>query len=150
MSRAQSNVHAVKVTPGAHNLGIFITLHNRNNESYRLTHPAAHLGGFLRGSLNIFVSDVCYITCQETRMKCILHYLEDGWIGKAKHRVEGVIYDMSDDDENENFTKVKDVPKSRVRANIEGSWVSQIYYTIPGSNVSACEVIKSVRHIILF
>jgi hypothetical protein len=41
---------SIRVTPGQHNLGIFITLHNRNNEEYQLTHPAAHLGGFLRGT----------------------------------------------------------------------------------------------------
>lgn len=40
---------SVKVTPGAHNLGIFITLEKWDNEEYQLTHPAAHLGGFLRG-----------------------------------------------------------------------------------------------------
>ena len=39
----------VRVTPGAHNLGIFLTLRNRDNEEYRLTHPAAYLGGLLRG-----------------------------------------------------------------------------------------------------
>lgn len=40
---------SVRVTPGAHNLGIFVTLHRRNNEEYQLTHPTAHLGGLLRG-----------------------------------------------------------------------------------------------------
>jgi hypothetical protein len=39
----------VRVTAGAHNLGIFITLKNRDNEEYQLTHPAAYLGGILRG-----------------------------------------------------------------------------------------------------
>ena len=39
----------VRVTPGAHNLGIFITLRNRDDEEYRLTHPTAYLGGLLRG-----------------------------------------------------------------------------------------------------
>lgn len=40
---------SIRVTPGAHNLGIFITLHSRDEEQYQLTHPAAHLGGLLRG-----------------------------------------------------------------------------------------------------
>lgn len=40
----------VKVTPGVHNLGIFINLHKRGDESYRLTHPAVKLGGILRGA----------------------------------------------------------------------------------------------------
>ncbi len=46
---------SVRVTPGAYNLGIFITLHKRGDEEYNLTHPAAQLGGLLRGfSIPIF------------------------------------------------------------------------------------------------
>ncbi len=30
---------SVKVLPGEHNMGIFITLANRDNETYQLTHP---------------------------------------------------------------------------------------------------------------
>jgi hypothetical protein len=41
---------SVRVVPGAHNLGIFVTLKNRDNEEYQLTHPAAYLGGLLRGA----------------------------------------------------------------------------------------------------
>jgi len=40
---------SIRVIAGAHNLGIFITLQNRDNEEYQLTHPAAYLGGLLRG-----------------------------------------------------------------------------------------------------
>ena len=40
---------SVRVVAGAHNLGIFITLKNRGDEEYQLTHPAAYLGGILRG-----------------------------------------------------------------------------------------------------
>jgi hypothetical protein len=40
---------SIRVTAGAHNLGIFITLQKREDEQYQLTHPAAHLGGLLRG-----------------------------------------------------------------------------------------------------
>lgn len=40
---------SVRVVAGAHNLGIFINLKNRDDEEYQLTHPAAYLGGFLRG-----------------------------------------------------------------------------------------------------
>lgn len=42
---------SVKVVPGQYNTGIFITISSRDNEEYRLTHPAAHLGGFLRGRI---------------------------------------------------------------------------------------------------
>ena len=41
---------SIRVIPGAHNLGIFIELKNREGEQYQLTHPAAHLGGLLRGA----------------------------------------------------------------------------------------------------
>lgn len=39
----------VRVAPGEHNGGIYITLHNQGGETYNLTHPVAHLGGLLRG-----------------------------------------------------------------------------------------------------
>ena len=42
---------SVKVIPGQYNAGIFITISSRDNEEYQLTHPAAHLSGFLRGKL---------------------------------------------------------------------------------------------------
>jgi hypothetical protein len=40
---------SIKIYPGAYNLGIFLTLHKRNNEEYQLTHPTAYLGGLLKG-----------------------------------------------------------------------------------------------------
>jgi hypothetical protein len=42
---------SIRVIAGAHNLGIFITLEKRDNEEYQLTHPAAYLGGLLRGKV---------------------------------------------------------------------------------------------------
>jgi oxysterol-binding protein-related protein 9/10/11 len=41
---------SIKVVPGNHNLGIYITLTKRDNELYQMTHPAAFLGGLLRGT----------------------------------------------------------------------------------------------------
>ena len=41
----------MRVIPGQYNEGIFITVNSRDNEEYRLTHPAAHLSGFLRGTV---------------------------------------------------------------------------------------------------
>lgn len=40
---------SIRVTAGSHNLGIYITLKNRGDEEYQMTHPSAYLGGFLRG-----------------------------------------------------------------------------------------------------
>ncbi|KAF8536038.1 hypothetical protein BDD12DRAFT_935826 [Trichophaea hybrida] len=122
---------SIKVTPGVHNLGIFITLHSRGDESYRLTHPIAHLGGLLRGALTVYVEDISFITCSRTKIRCILQYIGDSWLGKPKHRVEGVIYRF--DHATEDIERIKDVPIKAILAKIEGSWMNQLYYTMTGS-----------------
>ncbi|KAK2812159.1 hypothetical protein FQN50_001516 [Emmonsiellopsis sp. PD_5] len=122
---------SIRVSPGQHNLGIFVTLRDRDNEEYNLTHPAAHLGGLLRGSLSITVADTCFITCPKTRIKAILTYLDEGWIGKAQNKVVGVIFHY--DPENDNKTRVKDVPDADILAKIDGCWHEKIYYTLAGS-----------------
>jgi hypothetical protein len=122
---------AIRVSPGQHNTGIWITLHNRDDEEYQLTHPIASLGGLLRGSLSISVADVCYITCPKTKMKVILQYLEEGWVGKSKNAVVGVIFRY--DPSNDKYTRAKDVPEKDILARIEGCWQEQIYYTIPNT-----------------
>lgn len=118
----------IRVTPGAHNLGIFITLAKRDNEEYQLTHPAAQLGGLLRGALSVSVADICYVTCPKTKIKVILHYVEEGWLGKSQHRVQGVMFRY--DPNNDKCTRVKDVPANDILANIDGCWQDQVYYTM--------------------
>ncbi|KJX97118.1 oxysterol-binding protein [Zymoseptoria brevis] len=122
---------SVKVTPGAHNQGIFITLRQRDNEEYRLTHPAAFLGGFLRGNLYITVADTCFVTCEKTGLKTILHYLEEGYFGKTQNKVEGIVYKPSSvlDDK---VTRLKDVPSKEIIGRIEGVWTEKIWF-VPGS-----------------
>ncbi|GAQ04871.1 oxysterol-binding protein-like protein 1 [Aspergillus lentulus] len=122
---------SIRVAPGQHNLGIFVNIEKRDNEEYQLTHPSAHLGGLLRGALAISVSDACFITCSKTRIKVILQYLEEGWIGRAQNKVEGLIfrYDPSQD----TITRLKDVSEGDVLAKISGSWHGQIYYTMAGT-----------------
>lgn len=122
---------AIRVTPGNHNLGIFITLAKRDNEEYQLTHPAAQLGGILRGALSVSVADICYVTCPKTKIKVILHYIEEGWLGKSQHKVQGVIFRY--DPNNDKYTRIKDVPHSDILANIDGSWQERIYYSIPST-----------------
>lgn len=122
---------SVRISPGQHNLGIFVTLKERDNEEYQLTHPAAHVNGFLRGALSVSVSDTCYIVCQRTRIKVILQYMEDGWLSKAQHKVVGVVFRY--DPENDDKTKIKDVPEEDVMARIEGSWHERVYYTLSGT-----------------
>ncbi|EUC39851.1 hypothetical protein COCMIDRAFT_110378 [Bipolaris oryzae ATCC 44560] len=119
---------SVRVAAGAHNLGIFITLKNRDNEEYQLTHPAAYLGGILRGSLNVSVADSCFITCPKTGLKVILEYQEEGWLGRSQNKVMGVIFKY--DPNNDTITKIKDVSDKDVLGRIEGSWQDKVYYTL--------------------
>ncbi|KAF1810594.1 hypothetical protein P152DRAFT_400857 [Eremomyces bilateralis CBS 781.70] len=119
---------SVKVMPGDHNYGIFITLKNHGDEQYQLTHPAAHLGGLLRGTLTISVADTCYITCAKTKIKTILQYLEEGWLGRTQNKVEGVIFKY--DPDNDDKTRVKDVSEKDVLGRIEGSWTDKVYFTL--------------------
>lgn len=121
---------SVRVSPGHHNLGIFVNINKRDDEEYQLTHPCAHLGGILRGALSISVSDTCSIICPKTGIKAILQYLEEGWISRAQYRVEGVIFRY--DPDRDTTTRIKDVPESEVLGRISGSWHGKIYYTLSG------------------
>jgi hypothetical protein len=118
----------IRVTPGEHNLGIFIDLAARDNEQYQLTHPAAHLGGLLRGALSVTVGDHCYITCARTKIKTILQYMEEGWLGKTQNRVEGVIFRY--DPENDTKTQIRDVPEKDILARTSGNWREKLYYSL--------------------
>ena len=124
---------SIRVSPGAHNLGIFINLKNRDDEEYQLTHPIAHLGGLLRGSLSVTVADSCFLTCRKTKIKVILHYLEENWVGKTQNKVNGVVYTY--DPDKDNKTRIKDVPEKDILARLDGCWHDQIFYTLQGSKV---------------
>lgn len=119
---------SIKVMPGEHNLGIFITVERRNHETYQLTHPAAHLGGILRGALSVTVGDMAYITCPETKLKAILHYYDEGWLGRTTNKVEGIIfrYDPATDDKQ----KIADVPEADILVRLGGAWKEKIVFTL--------------------
>lgn len=119
---------SIKVSPGEHNMGIFITLDHRDGETYQLTHPAAHLGGFLRGNLNVSVSEVAYITCPRTKLKTILSYVEEGWLGRTTNKVEGVIFRY--DPDNDDKTRIRDVPDADVLARLSGPWREKVVLTL--------------------
>ncbi|KAL7619705.1 hypothetical protein AAE478_010247 [Parahypoxylon ruwenzoriense] len=118
----------IKVSPGEHNLGIFITLERRDHETYQLKHPAAHLGGILRGALSVSVGDLAYVTCPQTKLKAILHYIEDGWLGRAQNKVEGVIFKY--DPDRDDKLRIKDVPESDVVARLGGVWRDRVVFTL--------------------
>ena len=124
---------SIRVTPGAHNLGIFITVKSRDDEEYQLTHPIAHLGGIIRGSLSVTVADTCFVTCPKTKMKTILEYMEESWVGRSQNRVKGVIF--SYDPSSDTKTRIRDVPDKDILAKIDGSWHEQVSYTLAGSKV---------------
>lgn len=126
---------SVRVTPGQHNLGIFINLEKRGDEEYQLTHPAANLGGILRGALAVSVSDHCFITCPKTKLKTILYYLEEGWLGKSQNRVQGAIFRY--DPSNDKYSKLKDVPEKDIVCKLDGCWQDKVYYTRVNTNSSS-------------
>ena len=132
---------SVRVTPGVHNLGIFIQLARRNNEEYQLTHPTAHLGGIIRGSLAVTVADTCFVTCPKTRTKTILQYLEEGWLGKTQNKVNGIVFRY--DPENDKSTRIKDVPEKDILARIEGCWHDQVHFTQSGSKVTRFDLLPA-------
>lgn len=109
-------------------MGIFITLDGRGGEEYRLTHPPAHLGGFFRGNLNISVSEGAYITCPKTKLKAILNYVDEGWIGRTTNKVEGVIFKY--DPENDDKTRIKDIPEEDILARLSGPWKEKVVLTL--------------------
>jgi hypothetical protein len=119
---------SVKVLPGEHNMGIFITLEKRDGETYQLTHPAAHLGGLLRGALSVSVSEFAYITCPKTKIKVILHYVEEGWLGRTTNKIDGVVFKY--DPENDDKSRVQDVPDEDVLARLSGPWKEKVVFTL--------------------
>ncbi|KAJ5967310.1 hypothetical protein N7501_003558 [Penicillium viridicatum] len=122
---------SIRVSPGQHNLGIFVNIEKRDNEEYQLTHPNAHLGGILRGALSVTVADTCYVTCPKTGLKAILQYLEEGWIGRSQNKLEGVIFRYNPD--KDTIVRLKDVPESDIVTRITGSWHGKIYFTPAGT-----------------
>lgn len=120
---------SVKVLPGEHNSGIFITLEKRGGETYQLTHPPAHLGGILRGSLSVSVSEMAYITCPQSKLKAILHYVEEGgWLGRSMNKIDGIIFKY--DPENDDKTRVQDVPEEDILVRLSGPWKEKVMFSL--------------------
>ncbi len=119
---------SIKVMPGEHNLGIFITVERRDHETYQLKHPAAHLGGILRGALSVSVGDTAYVTCPETKLKAILRYYDEGWLGRTTNKMEGIIFRY--DPENDDKTRIVDVPEEDILIRLGGAWKEKIVFTV--------------------
>ncbi|OCH91257.1 hypothetical protein OBBRIDRAFT_887067 [Obba rivulosa] len=124
---------AVRVMPGSYNKGLFVRITGGpgEGEAYHITHPAASVNGILRGSFYVSMGEATIITCSGPgdgeQLRAIIEYKEESWLGRAQFLVEGVIhtYDPSGTLHNE-WTRVKHVPRHRVRAVFDGSWRGSI------------------------
>lgn len=58
----------------------------------------------------------------------ILQYLEEGWLGRAQNKVEGIIFNY--DPDNDTKMRIKDVPEKDIVGRVEGAWTNQVYYTL--------------------
>jgi hypothetical protein len=69
---------AIKVSPGEHNKGIFLTLKHREEE-YHMNHPNANITGFISLKMHPYVTvqDYCVITCPKTKLKALLKYNDE-------------------------------------------------------------------------
>lgn len=79
------------------------------------------------------VADTCFVTCPKTKLKVILHYLEEGWLGKTQNKVTGVVYRY--DPAKDKITRIKDVSERDILGKIDGCWREKVYYTPSGSSV---------------
>ncbi|EIN09023.1 hypothetical protein PUNSTDRAFT_52431 [Punctularia strigosozonata HHB-11173 SS5] len=120
---------AIKIFPGSFNKGIFVRLTGGpgEGEQYQITHPTAAVNGILRGSFYVTVGDSTIVTCTGgapgQKLRTILEYKEESWLGKAHFLVEGVVHTYTEGEPGvEEWTKVKHVPKDRAVAYIDGSW----------------------------
>jgi hypothetical protein len=83
----------------------------------------------------VTVGDQCYVTCTKTKIKTILHYIEEGWLGKTQNKVEGVIFRY--DPEDDNKTRIRDVPEKDILARISGNWRETLYFSVAPKFVSS-------------
>ncbi|WVQ81738.1 hypothetical protein IAT38_003863 [Cryptococcus sp. DSM 104549] len=132
---------SVKVGPGSSNKGIFVRIARDGpgkGEEYQITHPSAAVNGILKGSYYGTISDAVQITARggeqsKTKLRALLDYKDESWIGKPRFLVDGIVYRYTvGDAEQESWTKAKQVPSDKVVAHIEGNWMKQIRYRLKG------------------
>ncbi|TBU31406.1 hypothetical protein BD311DRAFT_786485 [Dichomitus squalens] len=123
----------LRVMPGSFNKGIFVRITGGAGagEQYHITHPVASVNGLLRGSFYVAVGDSTIITCtggaDGQKLRAIIEYKEESWLGKAHFALEGVIHTYDPEESvHEEWTRVKHVPKERVLAVFDGSWRGRV------------------------
>ncbi|KAH8116041.1 hypothetical protein DFH11DRAFT_1506631 [Phellopilus nigrolimitatus] len=131
---------SVRVSPGSQNRGIFVqlTAGPGEGEKYQITHPIAMVNGMLRGSFYVTVGESTIITCSglrtgeaggegSERLRAIIEYKEEPWIGGPRFAVEGVVHTYREGEHtHEEWTKVKHVPRSAAVAFFDGSWRGRV------------------------
>lgn len=63
-------------------------------------------------------------------------FLEQSWISRAKFAVEGVVYELDSDGDDDSYTRVKQVPADQIVATLTGSWRGEVRYKLAGEDVS--------------
>ena len=123
----------LRVMPGSFNKGIFVRITGEPGagETYHITHPIASVNGLLRGSFYVTVGDSTIITCSGgkdgQKLRAVIEYKEESWLGKAHFLLEGVIHTYDPKETvHEEWTRVKHVPKDRVLAVFDGSWRGRV------------------------
>lgn len=111
-------------------------------QEYQITHPGAQVNGILKGSYYGTMSDQISVTVRggdgATRLRCLIDYKDESWIGKPRFLLDGVVYRYTTGDETaESWTKPKQVPSDKVVAHLEGNWMRQIRYRFKGDKVSS-------------
>ncbi|KAJ1549085.1 hypothetical protein HK405_010031 [Cladochytrium tenue] len=93
---------AVKVGAGHHNGGVYVGLRRvapsggsgvlDEGEDYIMTYPWASINGWLSGRPYITVSETSVFSCPQTRLRCVLRYVDDPFFGSPKFAVDGRVF----------------------------------------------------------
>lgn len=134
---------SVRLGPGPQNKGVFVRITRKGpgeGEEYQITHPDAQVNGILKGAYYGTMSDSISVTCRGgggegnlTRLRTLVEYKEESWIGKPRFALEGVMYRYDEGDVSaESWTKIKQVPVDKVVGYLEGNWMKMIKYRRKG------------------
>ncbi|KAJ2160462.1 hypothetical protein GGF46_002224 [Coemansia sp. RSA 552] len=117
------------VAPGSECKGLFVTLKQRGNETYKCTHPVGSIVGWLRGSLKVQMIETSYIVCEKTGLATVIEFKEERWFGKSKGNVSGRVfrYDAGKYGDSIAAWHLKDIPKAcETVATLGGSWDQKV------------------------
>ncbi|KAJ2173905.1 hypothetical protein IWW41_001687 [Coemansia sp. RSA 2522] len=117
------------VAPGSESKGIFVTLKQRGNETYKCTHPTGSIVGWLRGTLKVQMIENSYIVCAKSGLAAVVEFKEERWFSKDKGNVSGKVFRYNESIFGDKIAswRLKDIPKTcEVVATFGGSWDQQV------------------------